>query len=76
MSIEKQIVSIWAGSTGKLDDVAVASIGAFEAGFLSYLESSHKKVLSAIAKEKAISEETEAGLKKAIEELKKTFSES
>ena len=76
MAIEKQIVSIWAGSTGGLDDVPVASIGAFEAGFLSYLENSHKKVLGAIAKERAISEESETGLKKALEEFKKTFSVS
>jgi F-type H+-transporting ATPase subunit alpha len=47
--VEEQVVSIWMGATGKIDDIAVGDVRRFEAEFLQYLRNSHKGVLEAIA---------------------------
>ncbi len=73
MSVQNQVALIWAGTGGHLDDIPVAKIQAFEKGFLEYLESSYEKMLTAIAKEKAISPETEEKLREAITNFKKLF---
>lgn len=73
MPVEKQVASIWAASNGYLDDVPVASVGKFESDFLRFLESSNKKTLAAIIKEKTMTPEIESELKKAVEEFKKEF---
>src|SRR5207248_9047760 len=41
-SIEEEVVSIWAGTTGQLDDVPVEDIRRFEAEFLDFLRREHK----------------------------------
>lgn len=74
MSIMHQVASIWAGANGYLDDVPVSRIGEFERGFLAYLDGHHKKLLSAIAKEKAVSADIEKDLIRAVSGFKKTFS--
>lgn len=74
MSIAAQIAIIWAGTTGHLDDIAVANISRFESGFLGFLDRSHKKLLGMIAKEKALTPDIESGLTKGIAEFKKSFS--
>jgi F-type H+-transporting ATPase subunit alpha len=47
--VEEEVVSIWMGTTGKVDDIPVADIRRFEREFLDYLRHSHKDTLSAIA---------------------------
>src|SRR5690349_9550277 len=47
--VEEQVVSVWAGTEGKLDDIPVGEIRRFETEFLSYLRHSHSGVLTAIA---------------------------
>jgi F-type H+-transporting ATPase subunit alpha len=44
-----QVVSVWAGTEGKLDDIPVNDVRKFEKEFLEYLQHSHPGVLSAIA---------------------------
>lgn len=73
MSVEEQVSVIWAGATGQLDDVPVARIQEFEQEFLSYIKANYKKVLPSIAKEKAITDETEKELKAAVGEFKTMF---
>ena len=73
MPIEKQVAVIWAGASGHLDDIALPKIAAFEQAFLSYLDRGYKKTLASIVKEKAVSDESEEQLKKAVFECKKTF---
>ncbi len=73
MSVEKQIVVVWAGTGGQLDDVAVTRIRDFETGFLEYLGTKEKKLLAIIAKDKIISEESEKRLLEVISEYKKVF---
>jgi F-type H+-transporting ATPase subunit alpha len=47
--VEEQVVSIWAGTEGKLDDVPVGEIGRFETEFLEFLRHSYKDTLVSIA---------------------------
>lgn len=74
--VAQQVAVIWAGANGHLDDIPVASITAFESQFHMYIDSRHKKVLKAIAKERVLTPEIEKELKTAIEEFKKTFKAS
>lgn len=71
MSVEKQVVLLFSGSFGYLDDIPITKIGEFESGFLDYMDSSEHKLLAQIKKEKALSEDLIDKLKKATEEFKR-----
>ena len=73
MPVEKQVLAIFAGTEGYLDELTVEQTRQFEGDFLSYLETSHESLIEVIATEKEISEETEKGLGSAIEEFMKGF---
>jgi F-type H+-transporting ATPase subunit alpha len=47
--VEEQVVSVWAGTEGKLDDVPVGDVRRFETEFLQYLRHSHKSTMETIA---------------------------
>ncbi len=74
--VERQVVSIWAGTGGHLDDVPVADIRRFETEFLDYIGHSRKGILDAIAETSELSEDTEAALQEAIDDFKKGFQTS
>jgi F-type H+-transporting ATPase subunit alpha len=74
--VERQVVSIWAGSEGYLDDVPVEDVSRFEREFLDQLQRSHSGVLDAIRETGQLSDDTVASLKDAIEEFKKGFETS
>src|SRR5277367_5539524 len=56
--VEDQVVSIWAGSNGYLDDVPLEDVSRFEHDFLENLKRSHEGILAAIRETKALSEDT------------------
>jgi F-type H+/Na+-transporting ATPase subunit alpha len=47
--MEEQVVTVWAGTEGKLDDIPVGDVRRFEAEFLDYLRRHHKGTLENIA---------------------------
>ncbi|MFI5929437.1 F0F1 ATP synthase subunit alpha [Micromonospora sp. NPDC051543] len=47
--VQEEVVSVWAGTEGKLDDIPVGDIRRFEAEFLQYLRHKHEGVLASIA---------------------------
>jgi F-type H+-transporting ATPase subunit alpha len=71
--VEQQVVSVWAGTTGQLDDVPVTDIRRFERDFLEYVRMQHKGILDEIAQTKQLSDETVEKLKSAIADFKKVF---
>jgi len=73
LSVEKQVVVIFAGTEGYLDDLTLEQTQRFESEFLSYLEATHQDLLDAVATEKEISEKTREGLRSAIEVFIKGF---
>ena len=74
--VEDQVVSIWAGSNGYLDDVPIEDVSRFEHDFLENLRRTHEGILTAIRETKALSEDTVTALKDAIEEFRKSFETS
>ena len=74
--VEEQVVSIWAGTTGKLDDVPVSDIHRFEREFLDYLGRERKELLTGIAETGKLPEETVAALSEAVAKFKNQFETS
>ena len=71
--VEEQVVSIWAGGNGYLDDVPIEDISRFESEFLEYLRRGHAGILQAIRESGDLSEDTITALKDAIEDFRKVF---
>ncbi|WP_017625021.1 F0F1 ATP synthase subunit alpha [Nocardiopsis chromatogenes] len=76
LAMEKEVVSIWAGTTGQIDDVPVEDVRRFEADFHDYLAREHAGVLDAIRESGKFEDETEATLKEAVTAFKQTFQTS
>jgi F-type H+-transporting ATPase subunit alpha len=74
--VEDQVVSIWAGSNGYLDDVPLEDVARFEHDFLENLKRSHEGILTSIRETKDLSEDTITALKDAVEEFRKSFETS
>jgi len=74
--VEEQVVSIWAGANGYLDDVPVEDVSRFETDFLDYLRRSHAGILQTIRESLALAEDTVTALKDAIGEFRKGFETS
>ena len=74
LKVEEQVCSIYAAVNGFLDSIPVNKISSYEKELLETITSSHKDILSSIAKELQLSEKTEAKLKEVIETHTKSFS--
>ena len=75
-SLERMIVSIWAGTTGQLDSIPVADIRRFESEFLDYVGREHKAIFAVIAESKELSDDTVAKMTAAINTFKEQFASS
>ncbi|MEA3434430.1 MAG: F0F1 ATP synthase subunit alpha [Campylobacterota bacterium] len=75
VSIEKQVVIIFAGANGYLDDIAASSVTKFEADLMPFMEAKYANILESIRNEKKITDDTDAQLRKAIEDFKASFAE-
>ena len=70
--VEDQVVSIWAGTTGKLDEVPVADILRFEGEFLDYLRR-NTQVLTTLRDTNVLDDVTVAALEAGIVSFKLEF---
>lgn len=73
MPVEKQVISLYAGTNGYLDDVPVSDITRFEAELLKFMDATAPEIGAAIVKDKKITDATEAELKKEIAAFRQTF---
>ncbi len=73
MPVQYQVIIIYAATNRYLLDIAVEDILRFEKEFFEFLNTKYPEIPEKIASEKEISEETDAALKKAIEEFKASF---
>ena len=73
LKTEEQVAVIFAGSQGYLDTIPVNKVQDFEKHVLSNMRSKHADLLKTIATEKALSDDTRAKLKSALDEIKKTY---
>jgi F-type H+-transporting ATPase subunit alpha len=71
--VENEVVSIWAGSGGYLDDVPIEDVGRFESEFIDHLKRNHAGILTAIRETRAMSDDTVTGLKDAVDSFRRTF---
>jgi F-type H+/Na+-transporting ATPase subunit alpha len=71
-AVEDEVVSIWAGTTGQLDDIAVPDVRRFETEFLQFLRHNRKELLEKIAANNWDDDIT-AGLESAVGEFKADF---
>ena len=74
--VEDQVVSIWAGGNGYLDDVPIEDVSRFESEFLEYLRRGHAGILQTIRESLDLSEDTITALKDAIEDFRRVFETS
>jgi F-type H+-transporting ATPase subunit alpha len=74
MAVEDQVMSIFAGNQGFLDDLPVASITRFREELLRFLRSTRPEIGAAIIAEQKLGDETAEKLKEAIETFKGQFS--
>ncbi|EAJ0638252.1 F0F1 ATP synthase subunit alpha [Campylobacter jejuni] len=70
LSVEKQVVLIFAGTKGFLDDIAVSRIEEFEDGIYPFIEAKHPDIFEQIRSKKALDSDLEEKLAKAINEFK------
>jgi len=73
MPVEEQVVAIFLGTRGHLDDVAVVDVRRFESDFLTTVRKHHQDILDTIRETKQFSAETEQQLVDAVTAFKKQF---
>ena len=71
--VERQVVSIWAGTNGYVDIVPVADVRRFEVEFLDFVGRSHQGIYDAITQSGKLGDDTIEQLKAAIAEFAKQF---
>ena len=76
MPVQYQVIIIYAATNKYLLDVQVADIIRFEKEFFEFLDTKYPEIPNSIKEEKQISDETDAALKKAIDEFKGQFKAS
>ncbi len=74
LSMEEQVVVLFAGINGFIDDYPVSVLGRYEEELLSFVRSRKKDVLSAIQSTGKMDEGIEKSLREALTEFAKTFS--
>src|ERR687893_55569 len=67
--VEREVVSIWLGTTGKLDKVPVPEVRRFEREFLDYVARNHGGVFDGIRQSRALGDDAVSGLERAVEDF-------
>jgi F-type H+-transporting ATPase subunit alpha len=73
LSAEKQVIILFSGTQGYLDDLKVEDIHAFEEGLYPYLDSAQSQLLSDIATKKALDDDIKSRIHAALKEYKANF---
>jgi F-type H+-transporting ATPase subunit alpha len=71
--VEKQIVIIFAGTNGYLDQVPESELGRYESELYAFMESKHPDIFSDLVSRKAMDDDLTDRLKKALEEFNRLF---
>jgi F-type H+/Na+-transporting ATPase subunit alpha len=67
--VEREVVSLWLGTTGKLDVVPVNDVRRFEAEFLDFVARNHNGIFDEIRQSKALGDDAVQSLEKAVEDF-------
>jgi len=71
--VERQVVSVWAGNAGYMDDVPVEDIRRFETEFLDYIQRNQPGIYDAIRETGDLKDDTVVALKDAIDRFRSQF---
>jgi len=74
--VEEQVVSLWAGTTGKLDPVPVDDVSRFESEFLDYLRRSEPAILDTIRETSKFGDDSASSLESAYDAFANQFETS
>ena len=72
-SVERMAVSIWAGTTGKMDSIPVADIRRFEAEFLDFVARERSSIMDVISNTRELTDDTVSALEEAVTVFKGQF---
>ncbi|MGH9358587.1 MAG: F0F1 ATP synthase subunit alpha [Candidatus Acidiferrales bacterium] len=70
LSVEKQILIIFAGTNGYLDDLAVEDCRPFEKGLYEFVDVAYPSVLEKVARQKALDDSVRSEFRKVLDEYK------
>lgn len=73
LAVEKQVVIIFAGTKGYLDDILTVAVTKFEAELYPYVEAKYPEIFEQIRTKKVLDKEIEELLHKALKDFKATF---
>jgi F-type H+/Na+-transporting ATPase subunit alpha len=73
MTVAEQVISLYAGTRGLMDDLPVSAVAKFETELQEYMRNQRPDILDDIKTKKALDADLEAKLREAIETMKKTF---
>src|ERR1700674_1438546 len=73
LTVEEQVLEIFAGTSGLIDDVAVSDVGRFQHDLVEFVRTRYGALLAQIAQKKQSTDEARADLKRAIGEFKERF---
>lgn len=74
LPVEKQIVIIFLGTQGYLDDIPIGEIGRLEQEFYQFIDAKYPHILKSITEKKELDEDLHAELTSACEDFKASFS--
>jgi F-type H+-transporting ATPase subunit alpha len=73
MSVEDEVIAIWAGGQGFFDPIPVPQVREFERKLLDHLHSTHKELIAALVKDKDIAGDNEKALQKVVGDFQKSY---
>ncbi|MCS7307880.1 MAG: F0F1 ATP synthase subunit alpha, partial [Aquificaceae bacterium] len=73
LPVEKQIIAIYAGTNGYLDDIPVNSVRKFEKELYTYLDREQQELLKEIREKKALDDQLKAKIESALKDFKSKF---
>jgi len=73
LAVEKQVIAIFAGTGGYLDDLGADEVGVFEKQLYSFLDTAHPAVLAKIREKRQLDDQLRTELRKVLDEFKAKF---
>ena len=73
LAVERQVLILFAGTNGYLDNVAVSDVAAYEQQFLEFIEVRHPAILQTLLEQKKINDELKASIIEAVKEFTEQF---
>jgi F-type H+-transporting ATPase subunit alpha len=73
LPVEQEVMLLWVGTNGYLDDLPVSAIHTFERQFITFVQNRHPQLLESIREKKTLTDEMVETMKTAVQEFKTEF---